>query len=127
MRSRRFSLAVSAALAVLFLALLVARPEADAAPVAEADASVAIANFAFNPGTITVPAGTATVWGNQDGEAHTSTSDAGLWDSGVLEAGQSFSLTLTALGVFPYHCEIHPFMRGTVVVTAAEEVQQDGG
>ena len=41
-------------------------------------------NFAFNPGTVTVPAGTTVKWTNEASTTHTITSDGGDWDSGGL-------------------------------------------
>jgi plastocyanin len=51
--------------------------------------------------------------------AHTATSDTGVWDSGTLATGQSYSHTFDQPGTYTYHCTIHPFMKGTIVVQAA--------
>ncbi len=80
---------------------------------------ITIANFSFQPGTLTIPAGTTVTWTNNDSVAHTTTSDTGLWDSGSLASGRSFSFTFNQPGTFPYHCAIHPFMKGSIVVQAA--------
>lgn len=80
---------------------------------------VTINNFAFSPMTVTVRAGATVMWVNmQTGVPHTSTSNATppVWDSGTLQPGQSFSFTFTTRGVFKYHCSIHHFMHGTVIV-----------
>ena len=37
-------------------------------------------------------------------------------DLGEIEAGDTFSYTFTEAGEFPYHCEPHPWMIGTVIV-----------
>jgi hypothetical protein len=49
---------------------------------------------------------------------HTTTqsSGVGIWDSGSLASGDSFSVELTAAGTYPYHCNIHAQMTGTVRV-----------
>lgn len=79
---------------------------------------VTIQNTQFTPGQMTIPVGTTVVWMNQESNIpHTVTSDAGLWDSGTLQPGQSFSHTFTTPGTFTYHCNIHPFMHGSIVVT----------
>jgi plastocyanin/phosphatidylethanolamine-binding protein (PEBP) family uncharacterized protein len=80
---------------------------------------VSILNFAFVPSTITISVGQSVTWVNNDSAPHTSTSDGGLWNSGTLNQGQSFTRTFTTPGTFPYHCDFHPGMTGTVVVTAA--------
>ncbi len=80
---------------------------------------VAIRDFSFQPATIRVKAGTTITWVNcesETDEAHTSTSDSGVWSSGLLSPGATFSLTFDQTGSFPYHCEPHPFMTGTVAV-----------
>jgi plastocyanin len=84
-------------------------------PVA-ADA-VTIHNFAFGPQIVTVKTGMTVHWTNQDSEAHTVTSDAGAFNSPVLQPGASFSFTFTKPGTYSYHCSIHPFMTGKVVVS----------
>ena len=77
---------------------------------------VSIENFAFNPPNISVAPGTTVTWVNNDTVPHTTTADDGTWDSETLQPGQSFSFTFSSAGTFPYHCEIHPFMTGTVTV-----------
>jgi plastocyanin len=87
--------------------------------------SVSIIDFEFSPATITVPVGTTVTWTNDSasGAEHTTTSDvqgtANSWDSGITTKGQTFSHTFTQAGTFTYHCNVHTFMRGTVIVTAA--------
>ncbi len=88
---------------------------AAAKPVA-ADA-VTIHNFAFGPQVVTVKAGTTVHWTNSDAEAHTVTSDTGAFNSPVLQPGAGYSFTFTKPGTYSYHCSIHPFMTGKVVVS----------
>jgi LPXTG-motif cell wall-anchored protein len=85
---------------------------------AAAGASVSIKDFSFGPSTITVHAGDTVTWVNEGPSNHTATA-AGMFDTGVLHAGQSASLVFTHVGTFSYRCSIHPFMRGTVTVLAA--------
>ncbi len=80
---------------------------------------VNIQNFAFVPQTVTVCQGATVRWTNLDGVQHTSTSDNGVWDSGLLGTNQSFSFTFNTPGTYPYHCTPHPFMRGTIIVVPA--------
>jgi plastocyanin len=84
---------------------------------------VTIQASAFNPPTSPIRIGDTVRWNNADGVAHTATSDTGLWDSGVLGTGGSFSFTFGSAGTFAYHCTIHPFMTGTVVVQVANTPQ----
>ncbi|MBI4092003.1 MAG: cupredoxin family copper-binding protein [Candidatus Levybacteria bacterium] len=78
--------------------------------------NVEIKNFAFGPKTLTVKKGTTIVWTNQDSVGHTATSDDGNFDTGLLEKGESKSVTFDEAGTFTYHCTPHPYMKATIVV-----------
>ena len=39
-------------------------------------------------------------------------------DSPVLNTGETYSYTYDAVGIFDYHCRIHPTVKGSVTVTA---------
>lgn len=87
--------------------------------VGSVQALVAIRNFAFHPRTLRVPRGTTVTWVNCEPEniaPHTSTSDAALWDSPLLQPGATYSRTFDRPGTFPYHCVPHPFIQATVIV-----------
>ncbi len=86
-----------------------------ASPVAGV-ASVRIANLAFDPEAITIPAGSAVTWTNDDATPHTVTAVDGQFDSGIFDTGASFSWTFPEPGTFAYHCQIHPSMQGSVMV-----------
>jgi len=76
---------------------------------------VEIPGLFYVPGDLVVLVGDTVTWTNQEaGVPHTTTSDTGVWDSGTLNTGQSFSFTFTQAGTFTYHCTIHPNMTGTV-------------
>ncbi len=85
-------------------------------PAAIPAGQVSIQSFSFGPQTLTIPAGTTVTWTNSDSVTHTVTAMDGSFDSGNLTPGQSFSFTFTTPGTYSYHCSIHPFMRGQVVV-----------
>jgi plastocyanin len=76
----------------------------------------ALSNRAYSPDELNVPVGTSVTWMNTDSIAHTSTSNAAGWDSGIVAPGGAFSFTFQTAGTFQYHCAIHPGMIGTVVV-----------
>ena len=80
-------------------------------------ATITIKSFAFDPASITVKAGTAITWTNEDSVPHTITSDTGAWDSGEIAQGKTFTRTFDQEGTFAYKCTIHPNMKGTVIVT----------
>jgi plastocyanin len=83
--------------------------------------TVSIKNFAFNPPNMTVAPGTTLTWVNNDQVPHTATATnpAGVFDSGTLQPGQSYSFTFNKPGTYAYHCAIHPYMTGTVTVSGA--------
>ncbi|MBV9515869.1 MAG: cupredoxin family copper-binding protein [Mycobacteriaceae bacterium] len=87
-----------------------------AAPVA--GNAVAINNFKFEPATLTVPVGGTVTWTNNDEEPHTVVAKDGSFHSPSLDTKGTYSFTFTKAGSFDYICSIHPFMTGTVVVTA---------
>ena len=78
--------------------------------------SVIIKSFAFSPVVDTISQGTTITWKNNDGVAHTSTSDSGVWDTGSIPSGGSKTTVFNMVGSFPYHCTIHPSMTGIIVV-----------
>src|SRR5579859_7729715 len=82
-------------------------------------ANVNIGDFFFSPTAVTINVNDQVKWTWIGSAEHTSTSDTGLWDSGVNGNGATFVNTFTAAGKFPFHCEIHPFMMGAITVQAA--------
>src|SRR5215211_4635951 len=86
---------------------------------AQGGTAVSIVDFAFQPTSIEVAAGSTVTWTNTGAAPHTVTADNGAFDSGQLKPGATFSQTFTTPGTYTYHCEIHPQMTGTVVVTQA--------
>jgi plastocyanin len=78
--------------------------------------TVEIDNFMFMPATLTVPAGTTVSWKFDDSTQHTVTADDNSFTSPPMSGGQTFTHTFTAAGTVTYHCSIHPFMTGTIVV-----------
>lgn len=76
----------------------------------------------FYPLNIAIPVGTTVAWFDDDPEQiHTVTSggpgsvDSGqLFNSGVLPYSSSMQYTFNQPGKFMYHCEIHPWMIGSV-------------
>lgn len=80
---------------------------------------VTIADSTFSPSKVEVQAGTTVTWTNNDALPHTVTSTvtddvdsatSGLFDSGTLQTGESFSYTFKKAGDYPYECTIHASM-----------------
>jgi plastocyanin len=72
----------------------------------------------YTPNPAVVAVGSTVMWMNADSVAHTATSSTGVWDSGSIAPGGSFSRVFSEVGTFPYYCTIHgaASMSGTVVV-----------
>jgi plastocyanin len=79
----------------------------------------------FYPLNIAIPIGTTVAWFNGDPEQiHTVTSSAAgdsnsgkLFNSGIIPYSSSFQYTFDQPGKVAYHCEIHPWMIGSVYVS----------
>ena len=89
--------------------------------------TVQISARAFRPAVVRVAPGTTVRWVNRDRSSHTATSDIvtvapsdDYWDSGRLGAGASFAKTFSEPGTWSYHCALHAWMTGTVVVHDAK-------
>jgi plastocyanin len=107
-RMRRWTLAAATAALALWVV---------AGSVVAADSAVTIANFEFDPASVTIQVGDSVTWTNQDSTAHTATGAS--FDTGNLGNGESGTVTFDTEGSFDYVCTIHPTMTGTVVVEAA--------
>jgi len=71
----------------------------------------------FGPAALTVKAGSAVTWTNQDEEPHTVVG-AALKSPVLGNAGSTYAYTFTTAGTYNYNCSIHPYMHGTVTVTS---------
>ena len=96
---------------LLLAALLTAQ-----VPAPKPAATVHIKDDAYNPATITVHTGESVLFVNDDDDAHTVTSTDNVFDSKGLDTNSRWQYTFTKAGNYKYFCELHPFMKGTVVV-----------
>jgi plastocyanin len=131
---RHFGLA-AALLIVLVLALAACAPAASSTPVPTAapppqatsvppatapapqTVTIEMINTSFSPSSVQVKAGTTVVWVNKDPAEHSTTSDSGLWDSGLMAQGATFSYTFTQPGTYQYYCKPHLALGMTGVIT----------
>ena len=80
----------------------------------------------FDPDIIKIQKGDTVKWTIFDRGTHTVTSDSGLFDSGSMQKNvkenpcypncKPFSYTFNTGGAYNYHCKIHSWMQGSVVV-----------
>ena len=123
LRLKSIAIACIASLAILLLPANGSEPA-----LAQADATVSIADFSFSPASLTIEAGTTVTWVNNGAAPHTATGDGGSFDTGQIAAGGSAGITFDTPGTYTYICSIHPQMTGTIVVTAAgDDGDDDGG
>jgi plastocyanin len=94
-------------------------PAESATPAPSALTTVDISDRAFNPAQLNITPGTTVRFVNSDTEAHTATADNDLFDTGELEPGESLEIYFEGTGSVTYHCELHPDMKGSIVVGEA--------
>jgi len=96
--------------------LTVYSQSAGTAPANTAENEIVIQNFAFEPSTLTVKAGTKVTWVNRDDEPHTATATDKRFNSKTMENGDRFSTEFTQPGTYKYYCALHPKMTGQIIV-----------
>src|ERR1041385_1830350 len=69
--------------------------------------NVSVVDFAFSPRAVTIAVNDQVRWSWTGVAPHSSTSDTGLWDSGVNDMGSTFTNTFPAAGNFPSHSTVH--------------------
>jgi plastocyanin len=81
----------------------------------------------YLPRTAVVPAGVPVRWVNQTGSHHSVRHDGCVakepcaFQSIAVPPESSFAIAPLAPGRYAYHCELHPIMRGTLVVVDADQ------
>jgi plastocyanin len=92
------------------------------APIPENSTAVKIVANAgsnsFNPNPVEVKVGETVTWVNDDSGRHTVASKDGVFESGLMGKGESFSYTFDKAGEYQYFCSPHPNMVGAVMVTS---------
>lgn len=81
--------------------------------------AVQIKDDAYSPRTLTVVAGQSVTFVNEDDDAHTVTATDGSFDSKGLDTNAVWRHAFTKPGTYAYFCELHPFMKGSIVVKGA--------
>jgi plastocyanin len=127
-RSRRFAVLGIALIVAISLAVVGFFFYGNLVPSTPTEVVVIIQNGAgenlhlgFYPSKITIVIGVnnTVVWKNEDSDWHTAHSNIPEFNSGLIQAGDSFTHTFLRAGTYPYHCDPHPWMTGVVFVKAA--------
>jgi plastocyanin len=78
--------------------------------------TVTIEGMRFQPESLTIARGDTVVWVNNDLVPHTATSEAGSFDSQIIQPEKSWKFTASKKGEFAYTCTFHPTMKGMLQV-----------
>ena len=100
------SLAMAAGLATLAFSM----------PAFAKDVTVTISNFAFAPKTTTIAVGDTVTFINGDDTIHSVIADDGSFHSDGLDTNDKVTFSFAKAGKISYHCGLHPFMKGEIVV-----------
>lgn len=106
--------------AILFSSCSTAQTTEAPVGVGGTTAAVLMVNNTFQPTELTIAAGTTVTWTNEDNTTHTVFS--GTIDTpnelfaASVSPGETFSYTFDEVGAYPYYCEIHTGMNGTIIV-----------
>ena len=81
-------------------------------------------NYVPNNAKVLLNIDNKVIWKNLDDTPHTVTPDHRASDSysgdfgsiGVVKPGESFEFLFTEAQEIPYHCEPHPWMKGTIII-----------
>jgi plastocyanin len=81
------------------------------------DTEVSLKDIKFTPDSVSVKAGDAVVWTNNDTVGHDVTGDNfKSGDPGDMQNGDTYANTFDKAGTFNYVCTVHPGMEGSVTV-----------
>jgi plastocyanin len=78
--------------------------------------ALTISGFKFTPSSLETTRGARITVKNDDSTAHTATADDGSFDTSAIAPGAAATVTQSKAGTYKFHCSIHPFMHGTLVV-----------
>ena len=75
----------------------------------------------YLPAVFEIRSGGSVTWINEDSAFHSVTSGpygepTSLFDSGYMDPYQTYTLVFEAAGRYDYHCTLHPWMTGTILV-----------
>lgn len=87
-------------------------PSTDAGTVA-----VSIEGFAFSPSTVAASVGDVIEFTNGDSASHTATLDDDSCTTDGIGSDETGALIFSEAGSYPFHCRIHPDMKGTFEIS----------
>lgn len=81
------------------------------------DVTASIKDFSYDPAEVQAKVGQVIAFSNTGAAPHTVTLDDGSCTTPNIAAGASDGVSFSAAGSYPFHCAIHPQMKGTIVVS----------
>jgi len=87
------------------------------APPASTPGVITIHNFQYQPSPAHAKAGQTITVTNEDGTNHSLTADNGSFTTGVFSTGTR-TFVIDKPGTYTFHCQIHNFMTGTIIVSS---------
>ena len=76
----------------------------------------------FIPSKVTISSGGQVTFVNNDNTEHTaiggtpSDGPSGVFDTGLMQIGDSYTTPKLSSGEYPYFCMVHPWMAGVIIV-----------
>jgi plastocyanin/uncharacterized membrane protein len=92
-----------------------------------ANGQVIMKGIRFQPAELTVHPGETIEFKNEDIVAHTVTADDGSFDSGLIQPGSSWKMTIQKSGTIAYHCTPHPNMKAMLVASGGTPAKEKNG
>jgi plastocyanin len=86
-----------------------------------ANGQVTMKGIRYQPAELTVHLGETIEFKNEDIFAHTVTADDGSFDSGLIQPGSSWKMTVQKAGTLTYHCKPHPNMKAVLVASSGTQ------
>ena len=75
--------------------------------------------YSPNPARLVLGVNNSVAFDNVDSAVHTATAYNNAFNTGILNGGQSSSpIVITSTGTYAYFCQIHPWMKGEIIVVA---------
>jgi plastocyanin len=111
---RRAALALAAVVLAFGSAVVPAHSQHGGGEPGAQAARVSIGFGSVAPAHLDVLAGDSVTWVNDSVRPHTATADDGSFDSGRMIPTGRFTHAFMVPGEVPYHCVLHPFIRGVV-------------
>ena len=89
-----------------------------------ANGQVIMKGIRFQPAELTVHPGETVEFKNEDIVAHTVTADDESFESGLIQPGSSWKMTVQKAGTLAYHCTPHPNMKAVLVASSGTQVKE---